>query len=244
MSLVQESLWRDIVLHNKVRVETIEVKTNHPIILSRNRFLDISTCILFVFVRPNLRRDNNVPFLQVIVDNVIPHADLIEHICIVNFGIICHSQCKFNQFHLVFQTVNKFYVDYIVLDKLLPPFGIEILKGVKLRVVQFLLTQLHLSYVQQQQQQQYYHKIGLIGSATKWARFRSRLKQMGFAEAMIDDIQCPVGLKAISGKEPERVALSVAGQVAEWTYAHAQASTRHPEDLIPLKTTATQRRPS
>ena len=90
----------------------------------------------------------------------------------------------------------------------------------------------------------HYHKIGLIGSATKWARFRSRLKQMGFAEAMIDDIQCPVGLKAISGKEPERVALSVAGQVAEWTYAHAQASTRHPEDLVPLKTTATQRRPS
>ena len=83
--------------------------------------------------------------------------------------------------------------------------------------------------------QGHHYKIGLIGSATKWARFRSRLKQMGFAEAVIDDIQCPVGLKAISGKEPARVALSVAGQLAEWTYADALASTRNPEDLIPLK---------
>lgn len=87
--------------------------------------------------------------------------------------------------------------------------------------------------------QGHHHKIGLIGSATKWARFRSRLKQMGIAEAAIDQIQCPVGLLAISGKEPARVALSVAGQLAEWTYAHALASTRNPEDLIPLK-----RRPS
>ena len=83
--------------------------------------------------------------------------------------------------------------------------------------------------------QGHHHKIGLIGSATKWARFRSRLKQMGIAEAVIDGIQCPVGLKAISGKEPARVALSVAGQLAEWTYANARASTRNPEDLIPLK---------
>ena len=83
--------------------------------------------------------------------------------------------------------------------------------------------------------QGHHHKIGLIGSATKWARFRSRLKQMGIAEAVIDGIHCPVGLKAISGKEPARVALSVAGQLAEWTYADARASTRNPEDLIPLK---------
>lgn len=81
--------------------------------------------------------------------------------------------------------------------------------------------------------------IGLIGSQTKWARFRSRLKDMGFAEDRINSIQCPVGLTAISGKEPVRVALSVAGQLAEWTYAVTLASERNPEDLIPLK-----RRPS
>lgn len=84
-----------------------------------------------------------------------------------------------------------------------------------------------------------FYKIGLIGSATKWARFRSRLQQMGFAARQIDQIQCPVGLAAISGKEPARVALSVAGQLAEWTHADALASTRNPAALIPLKRTPT-----
>ncbi len=44
--------------------------------------------------------------------------------------------------------------------------------------------------------------LGLIGSATKWARFRSRLKALGHAEAHIDRIQCPIGdpgLGRISG---------------------------------------------
>ncbi|EPX81471.1 XdhC protein (assists in molybdopterin insertion into xanthine dehydrogenase) [Litoreibacter arenae DSM 19593] len=34
---------------------------------------------------------------------------------------------------------------------------------------------------------------GLIGSATKWARFRSRLRALGHSEARISCIRCPIG---------------------------------------------------
>ena len=77
-------------------------------------------------------------------------------------------------------------------------------------------------------------KIGLIGSATKRARFKSRLMDLGFDETAIARIQCPVGLPEIGGKEPFRVALSIAGQLSEWTRKDAAASSRPPAQLIEL----------
>lgn len=50
---------------------------------------------------------------------------------------------------------------------------------------------------------------GLIGSATKWARFRARLVQMGHARAAIDRIRCPIGTPAL-GKDPGILAVGVA----------------------------------
>lgn len=50
---------------------------------------------------------------------------------------------------------------------------------------------------------------GLIGSETKWARFRSRLGQMGHAPASIARIRCPIGDKRL-GKHPQTIAVSVA----------------------------------
>lgn len=50
---------------------------------------------------------------------------------------------------------------------------------------------------------------GLIGSATKWARFRRRLMQLGHAPAQIDRIHCPVGEPAL-GKHPQAIAIGVA----------------------------------
>lgn len=55
--------------------------------------------------------------------------------------------------------------------------------------------------------------IGLIGSATKWASFSSRLLAMGFSRADLDKVKCPIGLPSIKGKEPAVIALSV---VADW----------------------------
>lgn len=56
------------------------------------------------------------------------------------------------------------------------------------------------------------HFIGLIGSATKWLRFRKRLSEAGFSEAQISQIQCPIGLDEVPGKRPMEVAVSIASQ--------------------------------
>lgn len=59
-------------------------------------------------------------------------------------------------------------------------------------------------------------RLGLIGSATKAARFRSRLGKAGIGAAALDRLVCPVGLASITGKHPARVALSIAAGVAIW----------------------------
>jgi xanthine dehydrogenase accessory factor len=55
--------------------------------------------------------------------------------------------------------------------------------------------------------------IGLIGSATKRARFRGRLGRDGVSEADLKRIVCPIGLRGITGKEPAVIAASVAAQL-------------------------------
>jgi xanthine dehydrogenase accessory factor len=49
----------------------------------------------------------------------------------------------------------------------------------------------------------------LIGSATKWARFRSKLASMGHTPAQISRIACPIGDPSL-GKHPQAIAVSVA----------------------------------
>ncbi len=51
--------------------------------------------------------------------------------------------------------------------------------------------------------------IGLIGSDTKWTRFRRRLTAMGHGKEQISRIACPIGDPAL-GKHPQAIALSVA----------------------------------
>ncbi len=55
--------------------------------------------------------------------------------------------------------------------------------------------------------------IGLIGSKTKWARFRHRLLGYGCDEAALGQVTCPIGLPEIVGKEPEVIAASVVAQL-------------------------------
>lgn len=52
-------------------------------------------------------------------------------------------------------------------------------------------------------------RLGLIGSATKWARFRGRLRDLGHAPDAVARITCPIGIKAL-GKHPQAIALGVA----------------------------------
>jgi xanthine dehydrogenase accessory factor len=55
--------------------------------------------------------------------------------------------------------------------------------------------------------------IGLIGSRTKWASFRHRLRERGFSEAELDHVTCPIGLPGIAGKQPGVIAASVVAQL-------------------------------
>ncbi len=55
--------------------------------------------------------------------------------------------------------------------------------------------------------------LGLIGSATKRARFLNRYTQRGFDAATLDRLTCPIGLPGIPGKEPEVLALAVVAQL-------------------------------
>lgn len=55
--------------------------------------------------------------------------------------------------------------------------------------------------------------VGLIGSASKWARFQHRLQERGYSETECAHITCPIGIPGIEGKEPEVIAVSVAAQL-------------------------------
>ncbi|MBA4175029.1 MAG: xanthine dehydrogenase accessory protein XdhC [Leptothrix sp. (in: Bacteria)] len=57
--------------------------------------------------------------------------------------------------------------------------------------------------------------FGLIGSATKRARFEHRLRERGFDAALVARINCPIGLPGIKGKEPEVIALAVVAQMLQ-----------------------------
>lgn len=55
--------------------------------------------------------------------------------------------------------------------------------------------------------------LGLIGSATKKARFVSALKARGHEPPALEQLTCPVGLAQIPGKQPMAIAVSVAAQL-------------------------------
>lgn len=54
--------------------------------------------------------------------------------------------------------------------------------------------------------------LGLIGSDTKRARFRSRLAALGHGAAQIARIRCPIGERGL-GKHPQAIAIGVAAEV-------------------------------
>jgi xanthine dehydrogenase accessory factor len=57
--------------------------------------------------------------------------------------------------------------------------------------------------------------IGLIGSKTKWATFKSRLGARGFTPDELAHVTSPIGVPGISGKEPEVIAVAVAAQLLQ-----------------------------
>jgi xanthine dehydrogenase accessory factor len=55
--------------------------------------------------------------------------------------------------------------------------------------------------------------LGLIGSATKAARFRQRLLKAGIDPAQVAEMHCPIGLPGLAGKVPAVIAASVVADV-------------------------------
>ena len=55
--------------------------------------------------------------------------------------------------------------------------------------------------------------VGLIGSATKRARFASTLRQIGLGEDDIGRLICPIGLTEIRDKAPAAIAAAIAAQL-------------------------------
>jgi xanthine dehydrogenase accessory factor len=72
-----------------------------------------------------------------------------------------------------------------------------------------------MACLQRQRQKGDLPYVGLIGSATKWASFRSRLRERGFTDAECDHIISPIGVPGIDGKEPEVIAVAVAAQLLQ-----------------------------
>lgn len=68
--------------------------------------------------------------------------------------------------------------------------------------------------------------VGLIGSATKRARFEHRWRHQGLSDEAIGSLICPVGLPGIAGKQPEILAVAIAAQLL--SHAPAPDSARNP----------------
>ena len=59
--------------------------------------------------------------------------------------------------------------------------------------------------------------IGLIGSQSKWARFRQRLLPRGLSEAALARVKCPIGI-ATGGKAPQEIAISIGAELLKVYY--------------------------
>ncbi len=71
--------------------------------------------------------------------------------------------------------------------------------------------------------------VGLIGSATKRARFLQRLRVDGLTDEDLSRLVCPIGIDGIAGKEPAVIGASVAAQILQ--VSEAQAAARDDDGL-------------
>ena len=58
--------------------------------------------------------------------------------------------------------------------------------------------------------------IGLIGSKTKRKKFDKRFLDLGHDRLLMNKIECPIGLSAITSKKPGEIAISIIGRLLEF----------------------------
>ena len=56
-------------------------------------------------------------------------------------------------------------------------------------------------------------EVGMIGSDTKAARMRARLRGAGHGEAALARFRCPIGIAGVASKVPAAIATSVAAEL-------------------------------
>ena len=66
--------------------------------------------------------------------------------------------------------------------------------------------------------------VGLIGSASKKARFISRMRQAGLADDDIERLVCPIGIDGVTSKQPAVIAASVVADLLRRRDAMALAA--------------------
>lgn len=69
--------------------------------------------------------------------------------------------------------------------------------------------------------------VGLIGSATKAARFRKRLLDQGISSEQVAKLVCPIGISGIRAKQPAAIAISIAAQLLQLREESLAASGEH-----------------
>jgi xanthine dehydrogenase accessory factor len=68
--------------------------------------------------------------------------------------------------------------------------------------------------------------IGLIGSQTKWERFRLRLSHRGISAAQLEKVSSPLGLPLGGGKAPKEVAISLAAELLKVYYSDSHSPVK------------------
>ncbi len=77
--------------------------------------------------------------------------------------------------------------------------------------------------------------LGLIGSASKAARFRSRLRRAGLGADVVGKLVCPIGVEGIESKWPAAIAVAVAAQLMQQISAAGVG-----QRLAPMRAAATR----
>lgn len=57
--------------------------------------------------------------------------------------------------------------------------------------------------------------IGLIGSASKWVRFRAKLTDLGHTDDELARVSTPIGVPEVAGKAPATIAVSAAARILQ-----------------------------
>jgi len=74
--------------------------------------------------------------------------------------------------------------------------------------------------------------VGLIGSATKRARFTTQMRAAGLPDELIGRLVCPIGLPGVKGKDPAVIAASTAAQLIMESERLAAAAPEHEPETV------------